>query len=300
LIVAGRIAMRHAILGAGGIGGLFGAALAHEGEDVTLVVRAEAMAGYPEMLTLESPFGNVSVPVKHASSVAEPFDVLWITVKATQLEAALRSVTINKERIGAVVPLLNGVDHMARLRAQFGEERVVAAAIRVESERVGPGRIEHRSPFARLTIASSGRARLQTVVDKLARFGFACQFEDNEATLLWSKLVFLGPFALTSTAGGMNKGEMTNDATWRGRFEASVREACAVAVARGAKVDAAAVMAFFDALPPHMRSSMQKDVAAGNEPELDAIAGPILRGAEAHGIAVPVTGELVRTIRARG
>ena len=291
--------MRHAILGAGGIGGLMGAALAHEGEDTTMVLRPEALAGYPEMLSLVSPFGNFSVAVKRAIAVAEPFDVLWITVKATQLEAALRAISINKERIGAVVPLLNGVDHMARLRSQFGDERVVAATIRVESERVGPGRIEHRSPFARLTVASSGRARLQGVVDKLAKFGFACQFEDNEATLLWSKLVFLGPFALASTAAGMNKGEVTSDAMWRGRFESSVREACGVAMASGAKVDPAAVMAFFDALPPHMRSSMQKDVAAGNEPELDAIAGPILRGAEAQGIEAPVTRELVRMIRER-
>jgi 2-dehydropantoate 2-reductase len=289
--------MRHAILGAGGIGGLIGAVLAHEGEDVTLVVRPEAMAAYPELLSLESPLGTVSVPVRHTSAVVEPFDVLWITVKATQLEAALRSVTINKERLGIVVPLLNGADHMARLRAQFGKERVVAAAITGETERVSPGRIRHRSPFVRLTVASSGRARLQSVVDKLTKFGFTCQFEDNEATLLWSKLVFLAPFALTTTAAGMNIGEVTNDPAWRGRLEASVREACAAGVASGAKVDATAAIAFIERLPAPMRSSMQKDVAAGNEPELDAIAGPIMRGAEAHGMEARVTKELVEMIR---
>jgi 2-dehydropantoate 2-reductase len=289
--------MRHAILGVGGIGGLIGAALAYEGEDVTLVLRPEAMAGYPATLSLKSKFGNFSVPVKRVTTVAEPFDVLWITVKATQLEAALRLVTSAKEQVGAVVPLLNGLDHMARLRVRFGDERVVAAAIRVESERVGPGRIEHRSPFAKLSISSAGRARLQSVVEKLARFGLHCEFEDNEATLLWSKLVFLGPFALATTASGMTGDEVARDPEWRGRLEASVREACAVAVASGAKVDPVSVIAFIDGLPAGMRSSMQKDVAAGNEPELDAIAGPILRGAEAHGLQAMVTRELVELIR---
>jgi len=52
-------------------------------------------------------------------------------------------------------------------------------------------------------------------------------------------------------------------------------------------------------LPDRMRSSMQKDVAAGNPPELDAVAGPILRGAQAHGLAAPVTQELVEMIRGK-
>ena len=105
--------MRHAILGAGGVGGLIGVALAKSGESVTLVLRPEALKDYPAELSLESPLGSFSVPVDRAASVAAPYDVLWITVKATQLEAALRSVTVDPEQIGAVVPLLNGMDHVA-------------------------------------------------------------------------------------------------------------------------------------------------------------------------------------------
>ena len=82
--------MRHAILGAGGVGGLIGAALAKSGESVTLVLRPEALKNYPAELSLESPLGSFSVPVDRAASVSVPCDVLWITVKATQLEAALR------------------------------------------------------------------------------------------------------------------------------------------------------------------------------------------------------------------
>src|ERR1700731_2188914 len=99
--------MRHAILGAGGVGGLAGAALAKSGDSVTVVLRPEALKDYPSELSLESPFGSFSVPVERVAQVTEPFDVVWIAVKATHLDKALRSLT-NAEEIGAIVPLLNG------------------------------------------------------------------------------------------------------------------------------------------------------------------------------------------------
>src|ERR1700747_256737 len=108
--------LRHTILGAGGIGGLMGACLAKSGFPMTMVVRAESLANYPEQLTLESPFGNFTVPVSRSAEVP-PTDVLWITVKATQLDAALKSVT-KPESVRKIVPLLNGIDHIALLRAK--------------------------------------------------------------------------------------------------------------------------------------------------------------------------------------
>ena len=150
--------LRHAILGAGGVGGLIGACLARSGASVTMVVRPEALAQYPEQLHLESAFGNFSVPVARAAEVP-PADVLWITVKATQLEAALAAFT-KPESVRAIVPLLNGIDHLALLRARYGAEKVIAATIAVETERVAPGHIVHRTPFARLNVSSAGRALL--------------------------------------------------------------------------------------------------------------------------------------------
>ncbi len=241
--------MRHAILGAGGVGGLIGVALAKSGESVTLVLRPEVLKNYPAELSLESPLGSFSAPVDRAASVAAPYDVLWVTVKATQLESALRSVTVDPDQIGAVVPVLNGMDHVALLRARFGHDRVVPASIGVESERVAPGKIIHRGMAIRLAFSSVGETRLASTAEEFRKFGFACQFVADEMKLLWTKLSILAPFAL------------------------------------------------FDKRPLDGRSSMQKDVAAGNPPELDGIAGPILRRAEEHGIDVPVTRELVDLIR---
>ena len=84
--------LRHAILGAGGVGGLVGACLAREGAPVTLVVRAESLSRYPEQLQLESTFGNFTVPVSRSATVPV-VDVLWVTVKATQLEESLGAIT---------------------------------------------------------------------------------------------------------------------------------------------------------------------------------------------------------------
>ena len=109
--------MRHAILGAGGVGGLIGACLAHSGASVTLVVRREAFANYPRQLHLESPFGNFAVDVAVAIEVP-PVDVLWITVKATQFEPAFTALK-NPDSVRAIVPLLNGIDHIAVLRAKL-------------------------------------------------------------------------------------------------------------------------------------------------------------------------------------
>lgn len=288
--------MRHAILGAGGVGGLIGVALANAGESVTLILRPEALKNYPAELSLESPLGSFRVPVNRAASVAEPYDVVWIAVKHTQLDAALRSITAAPEQIGAVVPLLNGIDHVPVLRARFGHDRVVPGSIGVEAERIAPGKIVHRGMAVRISLASMGESRLASAAEAFRKFGFACQFVPDEMKILWTKLSFLAPFALTTTAAGLNIGAVNRDPVWRKRLEGVVREVAAVGTADGTPLDPAAILPFYDKTPQTGRSSMQKDVAAGNPPELDGIAGPILRRAEQNGIEVPVTRELVRMI----
>ena len=289
--------MRHAILGAGGVGGLIGACLAHAGGSVTLVVRRETLETYPKQLRLESPYGNFVVDVAVAAEVP-PVDVLWIALKATQLEPALAAIK-NPDAVKGIVPLLNGIDHVAVLRARYGSGRVIPATIAVETERVSPGHIIHRSPFARLNVSSTGSALLGSTLDALQKIGFTCRFIDDEPTLLWGKLVFLAPFALCTTAADKTVGEILSDPEWRSLGEACVREACAVGVAEGAKVDAEAVLSGVKAMPGTMRSSMQKDVEHHNPPELDAIAGPILRGARRHGIEIPATKKLVAAVERR-
>jgi 2-dehydropantoate 2-reductase len=288
--------MKHAILGAGAIGGLVGTALASVGEDVRVVVRPEKLTGYPKSLTLERPQGSISAPAKAVAALTEPVDVLWIATKTYQLQTALEVVHALPT---CVVPLLNGVDHVEILRARFGRDRVVPAAIAVEAEKIAPGRFLERSPVVRLNLAASGKALLEGIVRRLDDLGFTSQFIPQEQTLLWSKLCFLAPFALVTSASGMNKGEILANAEWKGKLARAIAEACAVAKASGAEVDRPKLEAIFDSMPAGMRSSMQKDLAAGRQLELDAIAGPIVRGGQRYGLDVSTTVGLVAAIQAK-
>jgi 2-dehydropantoate 2-reductase len=289
--------LRHAILGAGGVGGLIGTSLAHSGAPVTLIVRREAVAGYPHRLKLESPFGQFDVPVSVMAEVP-PVDVLWLSVKATQLDESLRAIT-NPGSVRAIVPLLNGIDHISLLRSRYGAEKIIPATIAVESERIAPGHVIHRSPFTRLNVSSVGRPLLEETVVQLQQLGFECRFIDDEATLMWSKLVFLAAFALCTTASDKTTGEILSDPEWARLGLGCIRETSAVAVAEGAHIDPDAVIAAAVKMPGNMRSSMQKDVEQGKPPELDAIAGPILRGGQKHGIDTPATMQLVAAVETR-
>jgi 2-dehydropantoate 2-reductase len=110
-----------------------------------MVVRASVARNYPQQLQLESPFGDFTVPIESSAEVPA-CDVLWLTVKATQLEESLAAVK-NPDAVGAIVPLLNGIDHLARLRSRYGSERVIPSTIAVESERVAPGMLSTARPL---------------------------------------------------------------------------------------------------------------------------------------------------------
>jgi 2-dehydropantoate 2-reductase len=282
--------MRHTILGAGGVGGLVGGALARAGHPVTLLVRPGRMEQYPERLNVQSQaLGSFEAPVEVAEHLGEPSDVVWISVKATALEAALGAVPPEELGDRVVVPLLNGIDHVELLRGRYGAERVLPGAIRVEAERVGLGQIRHLSAFADVQVAprAATRARAEALCEELREAELGCEVQDDEVTMLWSKLCFLAPFALATTASGDALGAVRSDPRWWSRLRDCAEEACAVGHAKGADVAPEPILATFGGLPEGFRSSMQKDVAAGRPPELDAIAGPILRGGEEHGIDVP-------------
>ncbi|MGA9352306.1 MAG: ketopantoate reductase family protein [Terriglobales bacterium] len=289
--------MRHVILGAGGVGGFIAACLTHVGEGVTVIVRPDKLAAQPPQIQLESTLGNWSANVDWSASVPSA-DVLWLTIKATQLEDALRSIT-KPESIRAVVPLLNGIDHLAILRSKFGADRVIPATIAGEFERVSAGHFVHRTPFAVLNLSARGRELLDPAVEKLRAIGLTCNFVDDEITLMWSKLVFLAPIALTTSAFDRTVGEVMADAKTRQQIEDCVREACAVAEAEGAKVDADAVLKLLKNAPFGFRSSMQKDLANDRALELDAIGGAVVRAAKRHGLSVPATEALMTQITER-
>ncbi|HEV3463597.1 MAG TPA: 2-dehydropantoate 2-reductase [Actinomycetota bacterium] len=296
---------RVAVLGPGGIGGLFAALLARRGDQVTcLAPPATAAHLAAHGLELRSPvLGDARVEVEAASRLDHPVDFLLVTVKATQLEAAVEAVPAEVLGDGLVVPFLNGVDHVAWLRERYPPGRVVSGTIRVESTRVGPGLIEHASPFAVVELAAGRTAgqgvrnRVEELGGRLAETGLDVTVRDDEATILWSKLAVLAPIALVTTWAAAPFGEART-----GHWDEVVgvaHEIVAAATADGVELDEAAIVGLLDNIPDGMRSSMQKDAAAGRPIELDAIGGAVLRAAERAGTEAPVTARLVAQLQAR-
>jgi 2-dehydropantoate 2-reductase len=287
--------MKHTILGAGAIGGLLGTALASLGNQVSMIVQRDKLGHYPETLTLDRPADTLRGAANIIAELTGPTDVLWIATKTYQLDDALQSI-VNVPP--AIVPLLNGVDHVAVLRSRYGDDGVIPATIAVEAERLADGHFAQRSPV-RLNIAATGETLLGDTAQELRDLGFLCSFIANEASLLWGKLCFLGPFALVTTASSRNLGEILADAEWKQTLAYAFAEARAVAESFGARIDPARIQAILDSSPRSMRSSMAKDIDAGRRLELDGIAGPILRGATRWGIDVPTTQRLAAMIEER-
>ena len=284
-----------AVLGPGGIGGLFAALLARRGNRVTCIARpttAESLAEHG--LKLTSPMlGDAVVPVEAATRLKGPVDVLLVTVKATQLAQAMEAIPAALLGDALVVPFLNGIDHLGWLRERYPAQQVVAGTIQVESTRVGPGVIEHASPFAIVELAAgtADRARVDELGACLAETGLDVTVREDEALVLWSKLTVLAPIALVTTWAAAPFGEAR--AQHWDEIEAVVHEIAQAAAADGVEVDEARTILRLRGVPDGMRSSMQKDAAAGRPIELDAIGGSILRAAERAGVQAPATARLV-------
>jgi 2-dehydropantoate 2-reductase len=290
---------RVAVVGPGGVGGLLGAVLSRAGRPVVYVARPDTVEALNRNgLSVRSQvYGDFAVPAVAVPALSEPVDLYLVTVKATSLAAALDAVPAAGD--GLVLPLLNGVEHMALLREHFGPDRVVAGAIRVETTRVAPGVIEHTSPFCWIDVASSTvpRSRVEALATELTDAGIDVNVRDDEPTLLWDKLVLLAPLALLTTAAAAPAGVVRDE---RGaELEAVTREVAAVAEAAGASVDVSSVLALLAAVPAAMKSSMQRDVEAGRPTELDAIGGAVLRAGQRYGVPTPVTAQLVEELRSR-
>jgi 2-dehydropantoate 2-reductase len=292
---------RVAVLGPGGVGGLLAALLARRGDQVTcLAPPATAAHLAAHGLELRSPaLGDARVAVEAATRLDHPVDVCFVTVKATQLAEAVEAVPPETLGDGLVVPFLNGLDHVAWLRGRYPPDQVVAGTIRIESTRLGPGLIEHASPFAVVELAAgkAPRARVEELAARLAETGLDVTVRDDEAATLWSKLAVLAPIALTTTWTAAPMGEV-RAAHWD-EVVAVTREIVAAARADGVELDEAATIALLERVPDTMRSSMQKDAAAGRPIELDAIGGAVLRAAERAGTPAPVTARLVADLQSR-
>ena len=178
-----RRPLRVAVLGPGGVGGLVAALLARAGEKVVCLAGPETAAVLEGRgVHVDSGrYGAFTAPVSASERLDGEVDVCFVTVKATSLDAALDRVPPQRLGRALLVPLLNGVEHVATLRRRYPEAAVAAATIRVESTRTGPGEIRHDSPFAALEIAvpPGGGPAVRRVAAHLEAAGLDVRVRDD-------------------------------------------------------------------------------------------------------------------------
>ena len=294
--------MSIAILGPGGVGGLLAGALDRAGANVIVVARESTAATISERgLRVQSvTLGEFVAHPRALAWLAEPVDVLIVATKASGLNAALLRIATEPK---LVLPLLNGLDHMTVLRERFAPDSVVAGSIRVEADRPEAGVVVHTSPFLLVEMASGDPARrpaMQKLADALNNAQVKARVGDSEAQVLWSKLVRLNALACTTSAYDKLLGEIRSTPALRADLLGAIEEGCAVGRAEGAHdVDPARAMEELSSAHATLGSSMQRDIAAGRAPELDAIPGSVLRAGARHGIECPTIERLVAMIEAR-
>ena len=299
--------MRIAVMGAGGVGGYFGARLAQAGHDVAFVARGRHLAAMRERgLAVSSALGDVHLPrpaVTDDPAALAPADIVLFAVKLWDTESAAEAIRPLVAHGGVVVPFQNGVDSVERIGAIVGAERVMGGVAQIAATIAEPGVIGHTGTMARLRFGAVLPAQQPAAEALLA----ACNGAGIDAELvadirraLWEKFVFLAAFSGLTSVARQPIGVLRADPDLRAALEAAMREAWAVGRAQGiALADdfVAQLMKFADGLPAEMKSSMLNDLVAGNRLEAPWLCGAVARMAAAAGVAAPVNATLYAALK---
>jgi 2-dehydropantoate 2-reductase len=289
--------MRIAIVGAGGVGGYFGGRLAAAGTDVTFLARgAHLDAMRTRGLRIESPKGNVHLPHVNATddpAAIGPVDIVFFTVKLYDSEAAARSLPAFLGPNTAVIPFQNGVDGVETVTRAVGESHAAGGTAYVSAVIAEPGLIRHTAMDHLIFGELDGRRseRLEQLLDACRPAGFQSTFSDRINVDVWTKFVRLSVFSAMTAVTRCPIGVIVNDPDLLAMLKTAVREATAVARAKGIPVpdDAAEqVERAYKALPPQAKASMLEDLERGRRLELPWLSGAVVRIGRDVGVDTPV------------
>lgn len=288
-----------AILGPGAIGGFLASVFWKQGHHVNCIA---TQAGVEHITAnglhlISSMFGEYTARPHAQTLLTSKPDILFVAVKAPMLSDALARIPPECIKQSIVIPFLNGFEHVDMLRNRYGK-RVAVGSISIEVMRQESGAIHHVSPHSAVRIASRDIAgkKLEEIKQLFLHAGISCEVVEKEADVIWDKLVRLNAITCAIAASGKNLGFVRSDPGWRMILQACVGEAAEVARAEGVESNPATVMAHIDSLPASLRTSLARDIEAGNRGELDAIAGAIVRKAACSHIATPVIIRMIERI----
>ena len=292
-----------AVLGPGGVGGLIAARTGAVCVGTERTVQAIEARG----LALVHDGERTVTRPPAVARLDRPVSLLVVTVKAHDLDEALGRLGPSALRDAVVLPLLNGLEHVDRLRAAAAVARapgalVVAGSIgRVEAYTEEPGVVVQRSPGALVTVAGDAvePARLDAALEPLRVPGLDVVVATGERAVLWEKAARLAVLAAATVASGATVGALRDDPAWRARLREALDEACSVAAADGVRLDPTGQWAIIDALPAELTTSTARDVRAGRPSELDAITGSVVRAGDRLGVPAPALAGLLEEARCR-
>jgi 2-dehydropantoate 2-reductase len=289
--------MRIAVIGAGGIGGAYGVALAKAGADVTFVARGAHLAAMKSTgLKVSGGRGDTHlVPTQATDNPAEigKVDIVLFCVKLWDVDSAGAQI---KPLIGAntaVIPLQNGIDAPERLIAILGPAAVMGGVAQISASITAPGVIHQVGTLTRMIFGEFNGTRSRRGEDFLAlclRAGLEATLSEQILTDLWMKFILLASNAGMMALSRQPIGKLRDDPDMDPIFRAAYREVIDVGRARGIPLPAdalARVLELTKLFPPHMKASMALDLDRGNRLEVPWLSGKVAELGRQFGVPTP-------------
>ena len=285
--------LRILMLGAGGLGGYFGARWIQAGADVSFLVRPGRQARLQaDGLVVQTPQERFSLPVTALTrdTLRGAFDLVVLSPKAYDLDDAIDSVR-DVEGQPLLLPLLNGMDHLDVLDRHFGRTRVMGGVAHIAATLSDDGVVMQLGPLHRLTFGHRHPDQLPAALaleDLGRRAAFDSVRSDDITQVLWDKWVFLATLAGMTTSTRASVGQIVAGPGGDQATRAMYETCCAVAAIHGHPVqEPARQQALSMLLAPgsSFTSSMLRDLQSGKLTEHEHILGAMVRRADAAGLS---------------
>jgi 2-dehydropantoate 2-reductase len=290
--------MKIAVIGAGGVGGYFGARFAAAGEDVWFVARGRHLAAMREQgLKVESPLGDVHLrPTRATDRPTEigPADLVVVAVKLWDTEAAAEAARPLLGPETGVVSLQNGIDAGDRLAAVLGERHVLLGSCQISAAIASPGVVRQVGKMAKIQLGERDNrpsARAERLRDALLRAGLGAEIPADIGVAVWEKFLLVTTFGAVGALARAPIGVLRSLPETRALLERCAAEALAVGLGRGVALPPDAVsstLAMLDRLAPAATTSLQRDLAEGRPSELEAWSGAVVRLGREVGVPTPL------------
>jgi 2-dehydropantoate 2-reductase len=289
--------MKILVVGAGAVGGYFGARLAQAGRDITFLVRpARAEQLRRNGLQIVSPHGNLTIQPRTvtAQDIHNPYDLVLLSVKTPALDRAIADM---KSAIGPetmIYPALNGMRHIEILSQAFGERAVLGGVCMVSTDLDGQGRIVQLHETQKLIYGELNgeiTPRIQSLDEAMRGAGFDTEISGNIIESMWHKWVFIATLGLVTCLLHGTIGEINAVADGEETVLQALAECADIAKASGFPLPQPflnQIRQYYTAKGSWLTSSMFRDMQKGADVEAEAILGDLLKHGQSHQLKTPL------------